>query len=811
MDVVNADLRSALRSLARSPVYVAMSVLALAIGIGSTTAAFSVVRGVLLKPLPYPGSDRLVAVLSASPASKFAPSYPDFVDLRAGSDLFAGMAFIRGEGVTLRRSTGAEIVAAASVSPDFFPLLAITPMIGRTLSAADDQPNAPPVAVLTYQFWTRDFAGDPHVIGKSLELSTGTCTIVGVLRRGQSYPDWAGDFRTDFYRSLNAQPNVVAMLAARRGLHADARAIARLQPGVTLAQARARLASISAQLSTAYPATDSGLSATVRPLREDVLGDVAPSLRILAIAVALVLLLTCADVANLALIRAMARSRELAVRAALGAGRARVARYLFVESAVLAAVGGTLGVMLAAVAVRVLARATSTTLPRLDEITLDWPSVVVTVTLAVLAAVLCALAPVLAIGRGDLVSALKSGRGTGGGARVGRQRLTVRGGIVTAQLALAVVLVAGAGLMIKSFGQIRRGDRGFDPSHLVLWRLAPPPVMEQDTAALVSLYRRAIAAARLPGVESASIVNHPPISFSGIRSGVGADGASMAADSVGALYVTVMPDYFATARIPLLRGRLITEGDLSSNAVAAVVSRRAAEHYWPNTDPIGHRIRVTAHADTVDATIVGIVGDIKRGAATEPPEPIVYLPITRPAWGAVWVVARTTGAPGAMLPTLRRAFAALDPDLPLSMLETGPQALDAVLVRERVTMSILGAFSAMALLLAALGLYGVVSYAVAQRVPEFGIRMALGAPRRAITGLVGSQIAILVGTGLVIGVAGAVWLARAMRGLLYGVSSLDPTTFAEVALLLAAVACVAGYLPARRAVRVDPATALRAE
>lgn len=811
---MTADLRQALRSLARSPLYAVMAVLALAIGIGSTTTAFSVVRGVLLKPLPYADSDRLVAILSASPSTRFTPSYPDFVDLRAGSDVFDGMAFIHGDGVTLRRPTGGEIVAAASVSPDFFPLLGIGSMLGRTLSAADQQPGAVPVAVLSYGFWMRDFAGDRGVIGKTLALSTGTYTIVGVLDRGQSYPDWSGDFRTDLYLALDAQPDVVAKLAAQRGLHADARAIARLKTGVTVEQARTRLASIAAQLATSYPATDSGLSATARPLRDDVLGDVAPSLRILTIAVALVLLLACADVANLSLVRATARSRELAVRAALGAGRARVARYLVVESALLASAGAVIGVALAAAAVHFLARATSTNLPRLDEITLDWSSVALTVTVAALAAVLCALAPVLAVGRGDLVPALKGGgRGTTGGpgVRVGSHRLTLRAGIVTAQLALAVVLVVGAGLLIKSFAHMRDGDRGFDPSHLVLWWIHPPAAMAHDTAAQVALYHRAIAAARLPGVESVSIVNHPPIGFSGIKSGVGVDGAPMEADSAGALYLTIMPDYFSTVRIPLLRGRVLTEGDMTSDAVAAVVSRGAAEHYWPNDNPIGHRIRVTAHRDTVDATVVGVVGDVKRGASAEPAERMVYLPITRPVWGGVNLVARTSGEPGPLLPAFRRAFAALDPDLPLSGLETGPQALDAVLVRERLTMSILGAFSGLALLLAALGLYGVVSYAVTQRVPEIGIRMALGARRWQITRLVVRQAATMVGLGVVIGIAGAAWLARAMQSLLYGVSSIDPATFAGVVALLAAVALVASYLPARRAVRVDPATALRAE
>jgi putative ABC transport system permease protein len=807
---------SAVRALLRSPLYTALAVLTLALGVGATTAAFSVVETVLLKPLPYPDADRLVAFYSAVPTfDKIPPSYLDLEDFRAQNTVLAGAAYMSGAQTTLRRIGGSEHVLLGRVTSDYFPVLRARPAVGRVLTAADTLPGAPPVAVISDVLWARDYASDPRVIGLMLDVDEGSFTIVGVLDRGQSYPTWGPNAGTDVF--VPFEPLRASMPATRltRANHSDARSIARLKDGVTREQAQGQLRAIARRLGHEYPAADSGLSVHLVPLRDDVIGDIRPSLLVLGVAVALVFLLASADVANLGLVRATGRAHEVAVRRALGAGRGRIVRYLLAESAVVAATACGIGVVLGLVAVRLLRASATDAVPRLRELTLDWQACGVALAAAGAAAVLTSLAPITVVRRTELTNALKSsGRGTS----ADRQGLRLRSAIVTLQLGLAMVLVVGAGLLIQSFTRLRAVRPGFDPSHLVVWQVDVPRSAADSTSQLAFYRREATAAASVPGVASVSMVNHLPLSGGGANTTIGPDGRGVETDTSGAGYLTITPGYLGAMSIPILRGRNITDADLTSAAAVAVLSRAAADHYWAGVDPIGHTMTVlnAAHGNPdfnkpFTATVVGIAADTKRFSLDETVRPVVYLPFTKPVWTHGWLIMRTAGDPAAMVAPIRAALAAADPTIPVSDVRTYDDLVGAGLVGRRFTTTLLAAFSAVALLLAALGIYGVISYAVTQRSSEIGIRMALGARGLDITRLVLSQMAVVVGVGVALGAVGAVALAGEMRALLFGVTTLDVPTFAGVAALLVAVALLASYLPARRAARVDPVVALRTE
>ncbi len=815
-DSIGADLRHAARALARAPIYTVTAILTLALGIGATTAAYSVVGNVLLKPLPYSEPAQLVNVWSAVPQfDKIAPSYPDFVDFREQSGAFAGMAYETGEPVTVRQHDGAFQLVAAMVTEDFFSVLRAQPQLGRTFIAADFRPEPSPAAVLSYGAWTTRYGADPHVIGRTVDTDIGSYTVVGVLRPGQAYPEWAPQFFTDMYVPLNTVAHVQAALR-NRGNHADARTIARLHPGVSIDDARRRLKLIAGRLATAYPATDSGFVGNVTSLKEEVVGTVRPALGILAGAVILLFLLAASDVANLTLVRGLARSRELGVRAAMGAGSGRLIRYLVSESVLIATAGALLGLVMARVAVRVLIATSPGDIPRLDEVVVDRRAALVAVVSALIAVVLCGLMPLVTLRPTRLIATLKtSTRSTGtlGGVRL-------RSGIVVGQLAISMILIVGAGLLVRSFAKLRDVGLGFDPSHVVVWHMGAPRKPEMaDPATRFALFKRELSSASVPGVVNGSLINHAPLGVAGVTSSVGVDGKDPAADTAGVGYVTVAPRYFATMRIPLLRGRDFTDADMTPDAAVAIITESMARRYWPDgTDPVEHQLTVLngaphdpGYLKPIQARVIGVVGDVKRDVTNDKPDPLIYMPYTRPVWGGADIVLQTAGPPASVLPAIRRAVATVDPDVTVTGINPAQQEVDAETTRQRFTTSILTGFSVVALLLASLGLYGVLAYMVSQRVPEIGIRMALGAHRAAIVGLIIGNAAGLGALGLGIGIGGAVLLARAMRSLLFGVTPLDPVTFAGVTVLLAVVAVLASYLPARRAAGVDPVTALRGE
>src|SRR5581483_4399923 len=815
------DVRQALRALIRSPLYSAVAILTLALGIGATTAAFTVVGSVLLKPLPYAASDQLVGVFAtnhqhAATTEGAVPSSPAFEEMRQKADVFSGFAYITGDGATFRRPGGAEAVLIGFATDDFFPLLRARPALGRLLTPDDNRSGAPPVVVLSHKMWTDDFAGDPRVIGQTIDLGLNHFTIVGVLDAGQAYPDWVPGLTANLYAPIGAAPYLRDRLS-RRTNHADARTIARLKPGVTREQAERELRTLAGNIALAYPATDSALpSALVRPLREQVVGSIGPAFAVLSVAVVLVLLLACADVANLALVRATAREREIAVRSALGAGRVRIARVLLAESGILAVVGGVLGIVIAFAGVRMFVAAAPPTIPRLEEVTVDWRALIAALLATSLATILCALAPLAAIGRADLVPALKAGsRGSG----AVRRSMRLRGAIVTTQVAFSVVLITGAGLLIKSFAILRAVNPGFDTQHVLGFHLATPKGKYTDPESQLALLHRVSDALAMPGVASVSFVNHGPLGAGGTFTQSGPDGRDPASDSAGAVYTLAYPRYFSTIGIPMIEGREFTDADVTAGTVPSIVSATAAKRYWPKSDPLGHELTVlnAVHGDAtfgheIRTTVVGVAGDVKKFDLDEAPFPMVYVPVGAVGgYGVGDVVVRTTSSPAALVGAVRKAVAAIDPDIVLRGLSTGKEWVDTNISRQQFIMTLLTIFSGVALALAAIGLYGVIAYSVTQRTSELGIRMALGARTSDIVALIAGSATALVGIGLLLGAGGAFALGRMMRSLLYGIGPNDPTTLLAVVSVLAAVTAIASYLPARRAARVDPVVALRSE
>jgi len=813
-------VRDTIRALVRTPIYSVVAILTLALGIGASTTAYTVFNGILLAPLPYDEPDRLVAVRAASvhDTTTGLMSFPDFEDYARSQTVLTGMAFMTGGSTTLRRAAGNATVEYAQVTDDFFNVLRPRPLLGRLLTPDDNRPGAPPVTVLTHEMWVNYFASDPGVIGRDVDLAIGHYTIVGVLGTGAAYPEWIRYNGGAVYVAMNAMaaPNAAALHS--RLAHSDSRVIARLKPAITQDQAERQLRTIASRLALEYPVADSTLSVRLQPLRVDVQQGVGSALSVMAAAVALVLLLATADVANLGLVRATSRAREIAVRTALGASRGRVVGALLRESAVLAVGAGILGVAIAYASVKALASTSMAQnyLPRLDEVHLDAGALVAAFAATVLAAVLAALAPI-AITRSNLLPVLKSG---GRGASADRHSVRLRSGIVVAQVALSVVLVTGAGLLIRSYALLRHVDPGYDPSHLVTFDFNVPEAQSNDPATRLAFLDRLADAIRVPGVESVVFANHVPLEGGGTATPVGPNGRDYTTDTTGAVYEVVSPGYFAAMHIPVLRGRAFTDADLRATPVPAVISAAAAKYYWPNQDPIGHVMTVTnaVHYKNPDfgkpfqATVVGVVGEVKKFSLDEKVQRMVYVPITHPVPGYLWAIARTISPPQALVSVIRRRLSGVDPYLvAVSGLSDEMTRIDAGLVGQMFQMFVLSLLSTVALILAALGLYGVIAYSVTQRTSELGIRMALGARAADMINLVARSAGILITAGLILGACGAFVLGNAMRTLLYGVGPYDPFTMLVVAGVLATVGAIASYLPARRAARVDPVIALRAE
>ncbi len=799
------DLRYAVRAMRRAPGFTAAAALALALGIGANTAVFSVVNAVVLRPLAYRDPDRLVTLLHDG---RNPVAVANYVDWRDRSRSFEAMAAADYWTPNLTGVDRPERLWGLKVTANLLPMLGVEPLLGRLFLPGEDQEGSEQEAVLGYGLWQRRFNGDRGILGKLITLNGKGYTVVGVMPPGFRFaPFWAT--RAELW-----VPDAFGSRIRDRGGN-SLRVFARLKPGVSLERARAEVAIITARLERQYPGTNRDVAVT--PLRENVVGKVETPLLILLGAVGFVLLIACANVAHMLLARASARQREVAVRCALGAGRARLIRQLLTENLLLACAGGILGLLFAAWGTRALASLSPASLPRVDSVGIDARVALFLLAVTVLTALAFGLAPTLRASDVSLATALKEGaRGSGEGIRHNR----LRGFLVASEFALALMLLIGAGLMIRSFFALRSLDPGFNPHHVLSMVVSVAGSNEAAAGRREVFYRELLDRVRaVPGVQSAGAINHLPLAGDLWGWSFRIEGRSKPrpGESPAGVYRIIMPGYLETMRIPLIRGRDITARDDASAGGVVLINQRAAGRYWPGEDPIGKRITFD---DRTWLTIAGIVKNAKEGDWAGEIEPEVYLAAlqnrdflgdTGAHYSYITLVVRTAGDPAGTAPALKQTVWSLDRNLPVSEVFTMDGVVADATAEPRFEMLLLIVFAAIALSLAALGIYGVMSYAVARRTREIGIRISLGAGTGDVLRMVVGQGMALVLAGAVVGIAGGLALSRLMAGMLYGVRPGDPLTLGGVALLLGLVALAATYIPARRATRIDPVNALHYE
>lgn len=805
------DLRYGVRILHKSPGFTAIAVLTLAIGIGANTTIFSIVDAVLLRALPYSDPDQLVLVFNVpqkQPDALSSISYRDFADVREHNHVFSEMAGNAFHDLTVTGAGEPFIANTAGVTPEIFSVLNVTPLAGRALAPEDGREGAAPVAVLSESLWRNRFGSNPHVIGQSITLDKRSFTIVGILPASFRYPDGAA--HQDVWIPVIQDP-LFGPLTQRPGTRVLG-GIARLKPGVSLAQAQAEMNTIAARLAAQYAGQDSGFTFKVQPYRQAVVGNVKSPLLILLGAVGLVLLISCANIANLLLSRATSRVREVSVRLALGASRARIIRQMLTESAVLGLIGGAAGVLMAAWAIRILGPFLPPQVSRIGSIHVGGSVLAFALLLSFVAALVFGLAPAIFATPMRLQTNIAEG-GERTGARGGQY---LRSCIAITEISLAMVLLVAGGLLIRSFAVVTSVNPGFDSNRVIEAEVSLPRFQYSTPQQWTDFSNELLA--RLheqPGFEESAIGAPLPMDrqgaaalrFSIVGNAPQPEGKLPAAD-----YETVSPGYFRVLRIPLLRGRLFNEEDSPSHPKVAIVSETLARRYFHDQNPIGRQMQFGFPPNgNVTREIVGVVGDVRDVSLSRQPGPIMYVPFAQePLWGGE-VVVRSSMSDSAVAAGVRHAVHAIDKDLPVTDVDSLSNALDLSIAQERFRTFLLGSFSVIALLLAAVGIFGVISYFVSQRTREVGIRMALGAKRRDIMQLILGQAMKLALLGVVIGCAVALLLTRLMAGLLYGVSARDPLTFAAVAVILLAVAVAACCIPAVRAIHVDPMVALRYE
>jgi len=812
------DLRYGLRQLGRNPGFTAVAVLTLALGIGANTALFSIVNGVLLNPLPYPEPDRLVTLHESKPNFPYgAISYPNFLDWQKDNHTFSSMAIGRGYGFTLTGAGESQRIRAEFVTSDFFLVLGVKPLIGRPFTPGEDGFGAAPIALISEGLWKRKFGSGRDILSKTLILDGKSYTIVGVVPA--SFDLLLKSFTPkEVYIPIGQwDHHGLKVRQAGLGIHG----IGRLKPGITLQQARADMDGVTRNLATAYPDADLGIGAAILPLKEDMVGDIRPILIVLLAAVGFVLLIACVNVANLLLARSAGRQREFAVRVALGASPARVIRQLLTESLLLALAGGGLGMILAALGTQAVLKVLPATLPRASEIGIDAHVLIFTVAASVLAGILFGLAPALKISKPNLQETLKdAGRGTSG------SHHRTQGAFVVIEMATALVLLIGAGLMTRTLTRLWGVNPGFDPNNVLTFGLSLSPAMKKaDPAAIRAALREFNSKlSSTPGVQAVSL------SWGAIPMDTeddehfwmeGQPKPSNESEMYSALSYTVEPDYLRIMRIPLRRGRFFTAQDNEHSPAVAVIDDVCARMYFPNEDPIGRRIKLPNMNDQA-AEIVGVVGHVKQWGLdsddtqslraqlyhsfTQLPDEAMALAI--PGTG---VLVRSEGAAAPLFASLRHTSQLMNNEQVIYGAQTMNEVIAGSLATRQFSMMLLGSFALVALLLASVGIYGVLAYLVGQRTHEIGIRVALGAGRYEVLRLVVGQGARMALLGVALGLAASMGLTRLMSGMLYGVSATDPLTFIAVAILLILVALAACYIPARRAMKVDPMVALRYE
>ncbi len=800
------DFRYGARSLARTPAFTIVAIVTLALGIGATSSVFSVVNAVLLRPLPYADPDRLVTLLHRGTAPVACANY---VDWSASSRSFEAMSAAEYWTPNLTRDDPPEHLVGLKLTGNLLPMLGVRPLLGRFFGQADDRQGAPREVVLSHRLWERRFGSDPRILGRRLTLDGEPYTVVGVMPAAFTFaPFWAT--RAELW-----VPQSFGVRVHDRGGN-SLRVFARLKPGVTLAQARAEMRAITARLEAQYPGTNRDV--VVRPLRENVVGKVERPLLLLLGAVGFVLLIACANVTHMLLARTAERQREIAVRTALGAGGARVIGQFLVENLLLASIGTAAGLVLATWGTSALAALGPASLLATGRVAVDGRVVLVSIGVTAVMAVVFGLVPALYAAIGNLGAALKEG---GRGSSEGTPRHRLRAFLVASEFALAFMLLVAAGLTIRSFTALRSLDPGFDAQRVLSVVVSIAGAPEAGPGRRLPFYRQLLDGVRaLPGVESVGAINHLPLAGDLWTRSVAIEGRPPArpGEELGVVYRVVMPGYFQAMRLPVTRGRAISAADDTAAPVVAIINERAAQEYFPNENPIGRRIVVGD--DATWRTIVGVARNAKQSDWAAEPSPEVYLSAfqelahlreSHPRWDYITLVIRTAGNPADLAPAVKRTVWSLDRNLPVSEVLTLDAVVSTATAQPRFEMLLLAVFAAVALVLAAVGIYGVMNYAVARRTHEIGIRMSLGATRLQVLRMVVHQGMLQALAGSAAGAIGAVLLSDLMTRLLFGVQPTDPLTFAAVAVVLGLTALVASGVPATKATRIEPMSALRNE
>ena len=805
METLLQDLRYSLRNLVRQPGFAMTAIVTLALGIGATTAIFSVVNAIVLRPLPYPDADRVVALANfytTTGVRSLSISAPDFRDWRAQSGSFDPLVYYRDDETSVAVAENADYGTVVRITPGFFDVLGVRAQMGRLLSPSEETPGGPLAIVITDAFWRRQFNASPQALGSTVRFRDRTYDIVGVLPPGFRF-----SARADIYHAAWVIPE-----SPSRSAH-NYRVIGRLRDGVTLEQANAEMIGIARRLEQEYPTSNAEKSVRVVPLQEILVGGSRATLYVLLAAVAFVLLIACANVANLLLARATVRGREMVVRAAVGAARARLVRQLLTESAVLGLLAGVGGVLLAGVGVAALVALAPPDLPRLDEIAIDRTALGFALLISLASSVIFGLAPAVQVSRVQLVEGLRQG---GKGSALGARSGWARNAFVIAEVALAVVLVVGAGLLGRSLLALAAVDMGFSPERLLVMRTAVPVSSAQEAPRATAFYRDLLPELRVvPGVIALAGVTSLPTavrSNGGYWIQGGPAPEQQGIRSPQAIFNVVTPDYFRAMRIPVKRGRDFHDGDRRDAPLVAIVNEALVRASFPSEDPLGRTVR--AGLDTLEPmTIVGVVADVRTWGPSRSAQAEIYMPYEQhpgPAT-ALTLVARTDASdPLALTETMRRKIRERNPEVPVKA-ETMEMTLQTASATPRFRTFLLVVFAVVALLLAVAGIYGVMAYSVNQRVPEIGVRVALGASPGDILKMIVGQGARLAAVGLALGIALALAASRLLEGLLFGVTARDPLILAAVTMLVAAAALGACYIPGRRALRVEPMIALRSE
>jgi putative ABC transport system permease protein len=799
------DLRYAVRVLFKQRGFTAVALTTLALGIGANTAIFSIVHAVLLRPLPFTAPEGLYVIWGATDRGNRAPaSEADFLDWRSQNRSFDDLAALDFASLTLSGGGEPEQVPAGVVSASMFNLLGLTPVAGRVFTADEDRPEGPPVVVLGYALWQRRFGGDRAIVGKTVALNGRLRTVVGVMPPNVDFPGPMTGSKVELW-----VPIALDSRKADRGMHYMG-VLGRLKPEVSLTQARDDMAAIARRIEQQYPETNTGWRINIVPLHEQLVGDVRPALLVLMGAVGFVLLIACANVANLLLARGTARAREIAVRGALGASRARLLRQLLTESLLLAAAGSAVGLLLAMWTVDLLPSVSAGTLPRLTEIRMNGSVFAFALAMSVITGVLFGLAPAWQATLSSLNEALKIG-GRAPASAGGAMRST----FVVVEIALACVLLIGAALLIRSLQRLEHVDPGFRSENVLTASLSLPDSRYRTDAQRVAFLGEVLPRIRsLPNVEAVGATSLLPLGGSDTRLIFTIEGEvpQPPGRRPSGGYRNVSDGYFSAMGIPLVRGRGFSERDTGNALGIAVINKTLAQRYFANRDPLGRRIKMDVpEADSPWLTIVGIVGDVKHRSLAEENPAEIYTPFAQNPTPYLTLVARTRGRPSILAAALRGEVRAVDPGLPFEKVRGMDEVMSESVAQPRFRTMLLGCFAGLALVLASVGVYGVMAYSVQQRWHEMGLRMALGArPRDVVALVVGSGLR-LTAAGIGIGVAGALAVTKVLSELLFGISPTDPGTFAIVAGVLAAIAGLASYIPARRATRADPMMALRAE